>query len=129
MLLGPVSLMSFCTAQNAKMLDTQKCLQNHVKIAKITKFLLHSALYTPKRSTCKVSSFYNFWFKFYDKFCSPGCRPYSIVHFLRISDQLNREGNLNTKFRNSLINACGSLRGFAACLVSPHTTLVQYCGG
>ena len=51
------------------------------KNAKAIKFLLHSAFYTSKECTCKVLSFCDFWFKFYDKFCSP----YPIVDFLRIS--------------------------------------------
>ena len=34
--------------------------------AKATKFLLQSAIYTSKGSTCKVLSFYDFWFMFYD---------------------------------------------------------------
>ena len=56
------------------MLDTHNCLQNHIKNAKATKFLLQSAFYTSKGSTCKVLPFYGFWFKFYDKLCSPDRR-------------------------------------------------------
>ena len=53
------------------MLDIQNCVQNCIKNAKTTKFLLQSVLYISKRRTCKVLSLYHFWFKFYDKFCSP----------------------------------------------------------
>ena len=69
------------------MLDTQYCLQNDIKNDKATKFLSHSAFYTSKQNICKVLSFYNFWFKFYDKFCSP----YPIVDFLHMFNHQNRE--------------------------------------
>ena len=59
-----------CT-KTAKKLDSQNCLQNHVKNAKTTKFLLQLAFYTSIRRSCKVLSFCDFWFEFYDKFCSP----------------------------------------------------------
>ena len=36
-----------CT-ETAKMLDTQNCLQNHIKNAKATKFLSQLAFYTSK---------------------------------------------------------------------------------
>ena len=67
------------------MLDTQNFLQNHIKNSKATKFLLQSAVYTSKGSTCKVLPFYDVWFKFYDRFC----RPYPIVDFLRIFNNQN----------------------------------------
>ena len=45
-------------------------------------------MYTSKESTCKVLPFYyDFWFKFYDKFCNP----YQIVDFLRIFYHQNRK--------------------------------------
>ena len=72
------------------MLDTQNGLQNHIKYAKVTKFLLQSAVYISKGSTCKGLPFYDFWFKFCDTFCSP----YPIVDFLRIF----RIGNRKLKF-------------------------------
>ena len=50
------------------MLDTQNCLQNHIKA---TEFPSQSAFYTYKGSTYKDLPFYNFWLKLYDKFCSP----------------------------------------------------------
>ena len=62
------------------MLDIQNYFQNHIKNAKTAQFLLQSAFYTSKGRICKVLSFYDFWSKFYDKFCSP----YPIVDFLRI---------------------------------------------
>ena len=40
----------------------QKCWTH--KIAKATKLVFQSAFYTSKGSTCKVSPFYDFWFKF-----------------------------------------------------------------
>ena len=59
-----------CT-KTAKMLDTQNCLQNYINNAKATKLLLQSAFYTSNGSTYKVLPFYDFSFKFYDRFCSP----------------------------------------------------------
>ena len=70
-----------------KVLDTQNCLQNHTKNTKATKVLLQSAFYTSKGSNCVVLAFYDFWFKFYDKFCSL----YPIVDFLRIFNHQNRK--------------------------------------
>ena len=75
-----------CT-KTAKMLDTQNCLQNYIKNAKASKFLLQSAFYMSKRRTYKVLPFYIFWFKFCDKFCSP----YPIVNFLDIFNHQNRK--------------------------------------
>ena len=54
-----------------KMLDTKNCLQHNIKNAKSTKLLLQLAFYTSKGRTCKVVAFYEFWFKFHGKFCSP----------------------------------------------------------
>ena len=59
------------------MLDSQNRFQNYFKNAKTSKFLLELAFYTSEGHTCKVLSFYNFWFTFNDKFCSP----YPIVDF------------------------------------------------
>ena len=59
------------------MLDSQNRLQNYFKNTKTTKFLLDLALYTSEGYTCKVLSFYDFWFTFNDNFCSP----YPIVDF------------------------------------------------
>ena len=73
------------------MLDTQNCLQNHIKNAKATKFILKSAFYTSEER--KVLAFYNFWFKLYDKFCSP----YPIIEFLRIT----KIGSRNLKLMES----------------------------
>ena len=44
------------------MLDIQNCLQNHIKNAKATKFLLQSAFYTYKGSLRKGLPFYDFWY-------------------------------------------------------------------
>ena len=85
------------------MLATQNCFQNHIKNDKSTKFLLQSAFYASKESTRKVLPFYGFWFKFYDKFCSP----YSIVAFLRIF--------IITKFRNRNLNVKEIFK--SACIV------------
>ena len=74
-------------AGHTKLPDTQNCLQNHIKNGKATKFLLQSAFYTSKGSTCKVLGFSDFWFKFYDKFCSP----YPIVDFLRKFNHQNQK--------------------------------------
>ena len=60
-----------------KMLNSQNRPQNYFKNAKTTKFLLELAFYTSEGHTCKVLSFYDFWFTFNDKFCSP----YPIVDF------------------------------------------------
>ena len=60
--------------------------QDQIKNAKATKFLLQSAFYISKGRTCTVLPFYDFWFKFYDKFCSP----YPIVDFLHIFNNQNR---------------------------------------
>ena len=65
-----------CT-KTAKMLDSQNHFQNCFKNAKTTKFLSELAFYTSEGHTCKVLSFYDFWFTFNDKFCSP----YPIVDF------------------------------------------------
>ena len=51
---------------------------------KATKFLLQSGFYTSEESTCKVLAFYDFWFKFYDKFCSP----YPVVDFTHTVEPL-----------------------------------------
>ena len=59
------------------MLDSQNRLQNYFKNAKTIKFLLELAFYTSEGRTCKVLSFYDFWFRFNDKFCSS----YPIVDF------------------------------------------------
>ena len=59
------------------MLDSQNRLQNYFKNTKTTKFLLKLAFYTSEGHTCKVLSFYDFWFTFNYKFCSP----YPIVDF------------------------------------------------
>ena len=75
-----------CT-KTAKILVTQNCLQNYIKNAKATKYLSQSAFYTSKGHTCKVLPFYDFWFKFHDKFCIP----YPIVEILRVCDHQNRK--------------------------------------
>ena len=54
-----------------KMLNSQNRPQNYSKNAKTTKFLSVLAFYTFEGHTCKVLSFYNFWFMFNDKACSP----------------------------------------------------------
>ena len=67
---------------------TQKIrLQNYFKNAKTTKLLLELAFHTSEGHTCKVLSFYDFWFMFNDKFCSP----YPIVDFLRVFNHQNRK--------------------------------------
>ena len=69
------------------MLDSQNRLQNYFKNAKTTKFLSELVFYTSKGRTCKVLPFYDFWFTFNDKFCSP----YPIVDFLRLFNHQNRK--------------------------------------
>ena len=69
------------------MLDSQNCLQNCFKNAITTKFLSELAFYTSKERTCTFLSFYDFWFTFNNKFCSP----YPIVDFLRIFNDQNRK--------------------------------------
>ena len=56
----------YCT-KTAEMLDSQNRLQNYFKNTKTTKFLLQLAFYTSEGHTCKVLSFYGFWFTFTDK--------------------------------------------------------------
>ena len=46
------------------MLGTKNHLQNHIKNAKATKFLLQSAFYTSKGCTCKLLPFYDFGLRF-----------------------------------------------------------------
>ena len=62
-------------------------LQNYLKNAKTTKFLPELAFYTSEGHTCKVLSFYDFWFTFNDKFCSP----YPLIDFLHIFNHQNRK--------------------------------------
>ena len=52
-------------------MDSQNRLQNYFKNAKTTKFLLELAFYTSKGHTCKVLSFYKFWFTFNDSSVVP----------------------------------------------------------
>ena len=73
------------------MLDSQNRLQNYLKNAKTTKFLSELAFYTSEGHTCKVLSFYDFWFTFNDKFCSP----YPIVDFYAYL--ITKIGNCNLK--------------------------------
>ena len=73
------------------MLDSQNRLQNYFKNAKTTKFFSELAFHTSKGHTCKVSSFYDFWFTFNDKFCSP----YPIVGFYAYL--ITKIGNRNLK--------------------------------
>ena len=75
-----------CT-KTAEIQDTQNRLQNLIKNAKATKFLSQSIFYTSKGRTCKVLPFCDFWFKFYDKICSP----YPIVDFLHMFNHQNRK--------------------------------------
>ena len=79
-------------AKTAKMLDSQNRLQKYFKNAKTSKFLSELAFYTSEGHTCKVLSFYDFWFMVNDKFCSP----YPIVGFY---------ANLITKIGNRNLNA------------------------
>ena len=71
----------------------QKCWTNKTAFKLISKmlkqpnFFFQSAFYTSKGRICKLLSFYNFWFEFYDKFCSH----YPTVNFLRIFNHQNRE--------------------------------------
>ena len=70
-----------------KLKNAEHIKLHHVKNAKVTKFLLQSAFYTSKGRTCNVLPFYDFWFKFYGKFCIP----YLIVNFLHIFNHKNRK--------------------------------------
>ena len=73
------------------MLDSQNRLQNCFKNTKTTKFPSELAFYTSEGHTCKVLSFYDFWFTFNDKFCSP----YPIVDFYAYL--ITKIGNRNLK--------------------------------
>ena len=53
--------------------------------------ILQSASNTSEGRTCKVLLFYDFWFQFYNKFCSP----YPIIGFLCIFN--HQSGNLSLK--------------------------------
>ena len=77
-----------------KMLDSQNRFQNYFKNAKTTRFLLELAFYTSEGHTCKVLSFYDFWFTFNDKFCSL----YPIVDFYAYL--ITKIGNRNLKASN-----------------------------
>ena len=59
--------------KTAKMLDTQNCLQNHIKNAKATKFLLQSSFYTSKGkgNTCKFYLSMTFGLSFIISFVAP----------------------------------------------------------
>ena len=63
-----------------RLLDTPNCLQRHIKNAKTARFFYSEPSALPKEALCNVLPLYDFWFTFYDKFCSP----YTIVDFLRI---------------------------------------------
>ena len=70
-----------------------------------TKFLLQSAFYTSKGSTCEVLPLYDFWFKFYDKFCNP----YPITTFYaylitKIGNRNLRQAQLCFNSRELLVN-------------------------
>ena len=73
------------------MLDSQNRLQNYLKNAKTTKFRLELAFYASEGHTCKVLSFYDFWFTLNDKFSSP----YPIVEFYAYL--ITKIGNRNLK--------------------------------
>ena len=89
------------------MLDTQYFLQHHDKNAKGTKFLLKLAFYTSKGCTCKSFTFYYFWFKFYDKLCSP----YPVVYyFLSVfNHQKYREIHYNIAQKKIGVNRSGTV--------------------
>ena len=74
------------------MLDTENCLQDHISNAKTTKILLQSGFDTTKGRTCKVLSFYDFWFEFYDKFCDSTQSSAFYAYF--ITKIWNRNPNL-----------------------------------
>ena len=73
------------------MLDSQIRLQKYFRNAKTTKFLSELDFYTSEGHTWKVLSFYDFWFTFNDKFCSP----YPIVDFYAYL--ITKIGNRNLK--------------------------------
>ena len=50
----------------------KKCQSNQI-------LFLQSACYTSEGRTCKVLPFYDFWFKFYDKFCGPSSDFYAYL--------------------------------------------------
>ena len=79
------------------MLDSQNRLQNYFKNTKTTKYLLELAFYTSEGHTCKVLSFYDFWFTFNDKFC----RPYPIVDFYAYL--ITKIGNRNFQVKDSWV--------------------------
>ena len=73
------------------MLDSQKCLQKYFKNAKTSTFLSELTFYTSEGHTCKILSFYDFWFTVNDKFCSP----YPIIDFYAYL--IMKIGNRNLK--------------------------------
>ena len=83
------------------MLDSQNRLQNYFKNAKTTEFLLELAFYTSEGHTCKVLSFYDFWFTFNDKFCSP--YPIVDLYAYLITKIGNRNLNSRTLDNNDAI--------------------------
>ena len=82
------------TSIDVKMSKGQTCkIAGHTKLpsksyknAKATKFLSKSAFYISKGSAYKVLPIYDFWFTFYDRFCSP----YPMVDFLGIFSRQNK---------------------------------------
>ena len=68
----------------------QKCWTHKIGFKIVSKMLKQPnflAFYTSDGHTCQVLSFYDFWFTFNDKFCSP----YPIVDFLCIINHQNRK--------------------------------------
>ena len=82
------------------MSDSQNRLQNYFKNAEPTKFLSELAFYTSEGHTCKVLSFYNVWFTFSYKFCSP----YPIVDFYTYL--ITKIGNRNLNYNDHLGVLC-----------------------
>ena len=56
--------------------NLQKCWTHKIAFKIISEMLKQPNFFQSqsKGSTCKVLPFSNFWFKLYDKFCSPPCR-------------------------------------------------------
>ena len=82
----------------------QKCWTHKIafkiisKMLKQPNFFLELAFYTSEGHTCKVLSFYDFWFTFNDKFCSP----YPIVDFYAYLITKIGNRNLKSTISNSL---------------------------
>ena len=65
-----ISRFTLTLQQNCKMLDTQNCLQHHIKNANAARFLFSQPSTLPKDAPAKFDIPTTFGLRFYSKFCS-----------------------------------------------------------